>query len=740
MDDKLLKLAHQRYQDTDKAWRKQKENATTLLNFVAGNQWNENIKQRFQNAGFSAATSPRIQVMLRQITNELRKNPPQIQVDPFNDTDKEKAEILNDLIRNIQLECDAEEAYVKAAEFAAMVGIGYFRILTELVSYDSFDQKILIQPITDVNSVMLDPNHKDSTGSDSEYAFITTTYTVAEYKSKFPNTKMYQLLSEGFYSDGDEEISLSQLSWNTLDPERGTDDNGQNTVVVCEYFYKEYKKETLNLVRDEQTGAVFSTFKLKELQEADPTAVYTILKSRDEQVPVIKWAKLNEVEVLEETEWYGRFIPIIAVKADEYWIENDRKLVGAVEPAQDTQRQLNYAMTYTNRALQMSPVAPWLVTPTMMKNFTDIWKNANVSNASVLPFNPDPAMPGATPQQVKYEPPIQAASAMYQSAEQGLNAIFGVFDAANQSLAPESGKARLARQDQSYNSNYHFYDNLKRSVKQAGIIIVDIIPEIYDATRQVQLTSQDGKKRSIVINKPLENNVIEHDMTSGRFGVSIETGPGFGTKRQESAESIMDLIGVYPQAAPAIADIAVRQMDWPGADKIADSLQAMVPPQVLQARKIDPKNAAAMVPGLQSQVTQLTQQLQAMQLEHQQGALLLKDKAAEHQLELAKVQLQEKSIESTEKIKLAELGIKKKELQLDEDKAFLDAQFKKEDLKIAKGEFKLKEKEFGLELAETMNTMVEEHHDKQVAHIDRMTMPEIELDNVNESNSDQLKQ
>ena len=154
MDDKLLKLAHQRYQDTDKAWRKQKENATTLLNFVAGNQWNENIKQRFQNAGFSAATSPRIQVMLRQITNELRKNPPQIQVDPFNDTDKEKAEILNDLIRNIQLECDAEEAYVKAAEFAAMVGIGYFRILTELVSYDSFDQKILIQPITDVNSVM----------------------------------------------------------------------------------------------------------------------------------------------------------------------------------------------------------------------------------------------------------------------------------------------------------------------------------------------------------------------------------------------------------------------------------------------------------------------------------------------------------------------------------------------------------------------------------------------------------
>ena len=40
---KLLDLAHERFKKANESWSPQKELATSLLNFVAGNQWNESV-------------------------------------------------------------------------------------------------------------------------------------------------------------------------------------------------------------------------------------------------------------------------------------------------------------------------------------------------------------------------------------------------------------------------------------------------------------------------------------------------------------------------------------------------------------------------------------------------------------------------------------------------------------------------------------------------------------------------
>ena len=71
----------------------------------------------------------------------------------------------------------------------------------------------------------------------------------------------------------------------------------------------------------------------------------------------------------------------------------------------------------------------------------------------------------------------------------------------------------------------------------------------------------------------------------------------FTTKREEASVQMIEFIRAYPNAAPMIGDLLAKNLDWPGADDIAERLKAMLPPQVT---------------GQNPQVMQLQQQMQQM--------------------------------------------------------------------------------------------------------------------------------
>lgn len=696
----ILKEAKKRYAFCETQWSEMKQKNTELLQFISGEQWTYTARQNFENAGYTAMTSNRIPTFLRQITNEIRKNTPEIQVDPRDDGQEQKAEVINDLIRNIQEESQAEIAYCTAAESAASVGIGYIRVTSKYKNESSFDQEICIDAVEDVNTVMLDPNHKALNAKDIEYAFITTSLSKDEYYNRYGDT----LMGKGI--DGSlSEAEVKDIGWTPAD----TKWKNETQIYIVEYYFKDYKPTTIYQIQMISTGEVFIT---RDSKTAHNPAV-EIIQEREIMQPIVRWCKLNDVEVLEESEWPGCYIPLVAVKGDEYWIEGKRKLVGAVEPAIEAQVQLNYAMSWRAQLLQMAPKAPYIGTAAQFKTYEQQWANINVSNQAFMVYNNDAGAP--PPSRDLGEVPIQGASVLVSQSEDNLRSIFGTFDPSQQAQGPESGKALLARQDQSYNSNYHFYDNLSRSIEQIGCIIVEAMPVIYDSARDVQLKAQDGKKRSVSINQPDEAGVIEYDLTQGEYSVSIQTGPSFGTKRQESAMAIMDLIAAYPPAAQAIADIAVRNMDWPGADKIADSLEALVPAQVLQARKIDPKNAAAMVPQLQAQVVALTQQTQVMDQQLKQAAAKLNENADKLQIEHIKADIATQKMQNDTNIEI-------KKMQLEEQRTELEFLVKERELQLAEAELELQKANLGIKGVQVMHEMNSDAHDREVSHIERIAI------------------
>ena len=72
-----------------------------------------------------------------------------------------------------------------------------------------------------------------------------------------------------------------------------------------------------------------------------------------------------------------------------------------------------------------------------------------------------------------------------------------------------------------------------------------------------------------------------HDLTVGKYDVTVSSGPSYTTRRQEAAAEMMELVRVYPQVAPLIGDLLAKKLDWPGADEIAERLKRMVPAQAL---------------------------------------------------------------------------------------------------------------------------------------------------------------
>jgi len=78
-----------------------------------------------------------------------------------------------------------------------------------------------------------------------------------------------------------------------------------------------------------------------------------------------------------------------------------------------------------------------------------------------------------------------------------------------------SGKALNGQQQQVDMTNYHYYDNLTKSIAQTGRIILDLIPKIYDSERVMRIIGVDGKPDLITINEATQVGRVLNDVTVG---------------------------------------------------------------------------------------------------------------------------------------------------------------------------------------------------------------------------------
>lgn len=608
--DDLLAEARRMFELCEEAESENRATALEDIKFARlGEQWPDDIAAQRKQEGRPCLTINKMPAFIRQVVNDARQNKPSIKVHPADSgADPETAEVLNGLIRNIEYTSSADVAYDTGVECAVSGGFGYWRVGLDYAFDDSFDQDICIQRIANPFSVYGDPNSTGADSADWDVAFVIERMDKDDFERKYK---------------GKAKVDFGDAAWSSV----GDAWVDQATVTVAEYWTREEYEKILVQTED---GQVFEESQLVEDEDlAFGLEIGSIvLKTDDLGQPMRRVAKCHKVrqvimsgvEVLEDREWPGKYIPIVPVYGDEFDVEGKRHLRSLIHNALDAARMHNYWRTTATELVALAPRVPYIGEEGAFDADPN-WSTANTKSHPFLQY----AQGAQMPQRQPIDGGV-AAGALQEAlnASDDMKAIIGIHDASLGARSNEtSGRAIMARQREGDVSTFHFIDNMARAIRHTGRIIIDLIPKVYNTARIVRVIGEDGTQEARKVNQEYPVGQDEtgqaimalHDLTAGKYDLTVTTGPSFTTKREEAATQMTELLRAFPQAAPVIGDLLAKNLDWPGADEIAKRLKALVPPNALgeEGQQIPPQVQRILEEGKEmlAKLQQENQQLKA---------------------------------------------------------------------------------------------------------------------------------
>ena len=548
------------------AWiqdRENREDGFMDLKFLAGDQWPNEIRLQREAQNRPCLTINRLPQFVNQVANTVRVNPPAIKAIPAGgEATAELAEIYSGLMRQIQYRSNATNVFANAVYYAVACGIGHFRVVTDFADENGFDQEILIKRIQHPLSVFWAPGSVEPDRSDAEYCLVSEMIGRKEFQKRFPDAAMTDFAAPADLN------AESGLFWANRDAVR-----------VCEYWVKRPHERTIARLASGETV---------DITEVDPEELrgLEIVAQRKVKSHKIEHYLLSGEEILEgPNQWAGRYIPIFPVIGSETSLETKVIRSGLIRFSRDSQQLYNFWRSAAAESIALAPRAPFLATPAMIAKFKGQWDTQNTVSRPYLLYEPDPDVPGGRPMR---EPPPDIPAALVNEsgmAADELKATTGVYDAALGAQSNEiSGIAIRARESQGDISALHYQDNLMATLNHLGRVLIDLIPNIYDSERTVRIMQEDETHQPVRINVPVMGvngkPMLINDLNQGTYDVRVKIGPSYATRRAEAADAMLQFIQAVPQAASVAGDLVARNMDWPGADEIAERLKRMLPPQV----------------------------------------------------------------------------------------------------------------------------------------------------------------
>ncbi len=580
-DDEILSEAREAFALAADAEAENRREALDDLRFARlGEQWPERVRRERELEGRPCLTINRLPAFIRQVVNDARQNKPAIAVHPVDSgADPETAEVFNGLIRHIEQSSDAEVAYDTALDFAVTSGIGYFRINTRYATDDAFDQDIVVERVANPFSIYGDPESVAADSGDWNLAFVVDSLPRAAFEARWKGA--------------------DAVDW-TGEREAGAHPDGPR-VTVAEYWRRERVERTILALSDGQ-AIEEGAYKAQKAM-FDALGVKVVGRPRTVASHKVVQRILSGAEVLETVEWAGRFIPIVPVYGEELMVDGRRRLRSLVRDAKDPQRMFNYWRSISTELVALAPRTPFIGRKGAFDTDSAKWATANTQSHAYIEYDgPEP------PMRQGYAGVPAGALQEAMNASDDMKSIMGLYDASLGARSNEtSGRAIMARQREGDVSTFHYIDNLSRAIRHAGRILIDLIPRVYGTARVVRVLGADGAAQSVGVApagqgaEALKAVGRVYDLGAGKYDLTVRSGPSFTSRREEAATQMIELIRAYPAAAPLVGDLLARNLDWPGADEIAQRLSALLPPQ---ARGQNAEAQAA-----QAQLAQLGQAL-----------------------------------------------------------------------------------------------------------------------------------
>jgi hypothetical protein len=634
-DAEFLSLARERFNTVWTEEQEIRQKSEDDLLFVAGEQWTEEEIQKRKANGMPILQFNKLPAHVQQVANEARQNKPQIKYSPVDGgADKDTAIVLEGLARHIQYSSDADVAFETALDYAASCGFGYFRFLTDYcttnpdeltpANFNALDLKIetVVDPFR-IYGALIPAIMRQK----CRYAFVVETITKDEFKARFGEDVEPSNLQMG-------EVShLAQWCFG-------------DRVQIAEYWHIETERRKQYLITNGSENRISDS--VPDGWEATAER----LVSRD----VIKSCMIDGTQILPGTEtvWPGSCIPIVAVLGQMKVVQGKPRLFSLIRHSKDAQKLVNVAKSRIAATLGIAPISPWLVEAGQIEDFQDEWKQAHERPLAALRYHGVniAGTPAPAPHRQVYEPPVAALSGFVLQETQDIKESTSIYDSSLGDRSNEtSGVAIRGRQKQSSLTNFHFIDNLARAHRTGGRIIAEVVPVVYDTEREIRIIGEDEQERIVRVNTlwkdPETGKSHTYSLTTGKYDVTVKTGPGYPAKRDEAFELLGQFAQAYPDLMAVAGDIIFENSDIPGADRVAARLKKRIPQELLSD---DEKAKDGQAPGEPSkaEVSQLMQQHELLT----QQVQVLSQQVETKQLEL----------ESRERIATAQLDVKREEI------------------------------------------------------------------------------
>ena len=566
------------------------------------------------------------------VAGQTEKSPPAIHALPVDGgSDKKVAEQLDGYFRHIEHTSRAQQHYSRAGLSAARTGVGYLTVRPEYIDRALGYQEPRIGSEGDPLRVVLDPYSVELDGSDATFGFILTPLSAREFKRKYPTAEAS--------SFGETEQKKSR--------------DERDSVMLAECWTIEDKTENHIQFLDRRGDEVALTeddFWLAQ-QRGE---VMQVLRTFKETARKVWWRRMNGCEVLDtctdadgkESPFPADHIGIIPVYGYVGWSAGRMHYCGIPRRARSAQQAYNFHKSEERAFILTGAKAPWTASRRAIAGLEKQWDRASVEQRAYLPYNDiDDLGAISAPQRTQISVNLQNHIEGAQQALRDIQASIGMYQANLGAPSNESsGVAIESRKQQGEASTAHFPANLAASIGQVGNLCLAMIPRLMDTKRRMRIMGIDGTPSHVTVN-PGQSEAVQEtpdglsiNPNIGRYDVRVVVGAAYSTQRSQASAAFTEMMRANPAMAPAIAPIWAQMQDIPHADKLAQALIAMAPPEVQAVLKPEGDKDAPNTADLQGKLQQMQQALQEA-IQHakdaQQEALdahqALEDKAAEQE-------------------------------------------------------------------------------------------------------------
>lgn len=454
----------------------------------------------------------------------------------------------------------------------------------------------------------------DPTGRDARHCFVDDVIPMKEFKREFGD------IADSSLEDMSSSLksTLRSTGWLTNDEAR-----------VTEYWRMIERDRLLALFQDGSIHVLEGKTLDEMMAKHGP-----VVKTRQASCLYAQMHLVTGFAILGGPyEYKLSRLPIIRMTGRVVTIRNRRVRYGIVRFMKDAVRLRNFWRSIAAEQLGYAPKAQWIATESAVEGHEDDFRKAHLTRDPLLIVN-DEAIIGQNLQRLDPPTPQMALLNEAQVNSQDMKDITGIHDASLGIKSNEtSGKAIMARQREGDVASLTYYDNGNASVLEAGDVINQLIPQIYDATRIIRVIGEDETPKLVKINDPFDPE--SPDLAVGFYDVAMTTGVSYTTKRAEAAEAMMGAIQVAPQLMQIAPDLIVKAQDWPGAQELAERLIKTVPANLLSDKDKQEggiQEQGGLPPEVMQQVAAMQEELHKLTEENQMLKLTNKDKTVEHQI------------------------------------------------------------------------------------------------------------